>query len=108
MANAGESLPPKSVKCRSVRLFIPGGALEPGRFRLRAAERPPSVHGPKPRLHSGAAPRHEWNNKISDRPCDTQSYFHSKSCERVFPSASTSYSNTQATELSRDHFGEEL
>ena len=35
-------------------------------------------------------------------------YFHSQSVERLFPSASTSYSKIAATLFSRDHFGDEL
>jgi hypothetical protein len=35
-------------------------------------------------------------------------YFHSQSVERLFPSASTSYSKIAATLFSRDHLGEEL
>jgi hypothetical protein len=35
-------------------------------------------------------------------------YFHSQRVERLFPSASTSYSKMAATLFNRDHFGDEL
>jgi hypothetical protein len=38
----------------------------------------------------------------------TGCYFHSQSVERLFPSASTSYSKIAATLFSRDHLGDEL
>lgn len=71
----------------------------------------PGAAQPPQTPHSGTGARAMASKSAQAQPLPTRTtgcYFHSQSVERLFPSASTSYSKIAATVFSRDHLGDEL